>query len=57
MGQAYDIVARQVQQQASMLAYIDVFWLLAIVCACMVPFVFLMKPNKPGAGPAAAPDR
>jgi DHA2 family multidrug resistance protein len=50
--QAYALVANTVQQQATMLAYIDNFRLLAIAVLVMIPFVFLMKKVKPG-GPIA----
>ncbi len=46
------MIYAMVQRQGQMLAYIDVFWLLAVGCACMIPLLLLMKPNKPGAGPA-----
>ncbi|MDB5172885.1 MAG: Inner rane component of tripartite multidrug resistance system [Phycisphaerales bacterium] len=42
-----------VQRQASMLAYIDVFLVLAIASAVMIPVVLLMKSNKPGQGGGA----
>jgi DHA2 family multidrug resistance protein len=42
-----------VQKQSTMLAYIDVFWLLAVGCALMIPLLFLMKANKPAAGAPA----
>jgi hypothetical protein len=29
-----------------MLAYIDNFWVLGVVIACLVPFVFLIKKAK-----------
>jgi DHA2 family multidrug resistance protein len=38
-----------VQRQASMLAYNDTFFLLAIIFLCMLPFTLLMKKPKPGA--------
>jgi hypothetical protein len=40
-------------RQATMLAYIDNFWILGVCVAVMIPFVFLMKKVKPG-GPIAA---
>ncbi|HWE01354.1 MAG TPA: DHA2 family efflux MFS transporter permease subunit [Tepidisphaeraceae bacterium] len=49
--QAQRMTYRVVQRQAQMLAYIDVFWLLSIFCAAMIPMLFLMKKNKPGAAP------
>ena len=34
-----------------MLAFIDVFWLLGIVCLAMIPLMFLIKsPGKQGEG-------
>jgi len=39
--------------QATMLAYIDCFWLLGLVFGALIPLVFFMKRVKPGAaGPA-----
>jgi hypothetical protein len=38
-----------VVQQSTMLAYIDNFWVLAVVILCLVPFAFLIKNAKPGA--------
>jgi len=35
-------------QQATMLAYIDCFWLLGVSIGLMVPLVFLMKRSKAG---------
>ena len=52
--QAYGIIASQAQRQAEVLSYLDVFWLMAIFCTIMIPLVFLMRPNRPGAAPAAA---
>ncbi|MGB8542824.1 MAG: DHA2 family efflux MFS transporter permease subunit [Candidatus Acidiferrales bacterium] len=50
--QAYALVANMLDQQATMLAYIDNFWLLAVSVLVMIPFVFLMKKVRPG-GPIA----
>jgi hypothetical protein len=46
------MVAGMVDQQATVMAYIDCFWLLGIAALTMIPFVFLMKRVKPG-GPMA----
>ena len=35
-------------RQATMLAYIDNFWVLAVVISCLIPCVFLIKKSKPG---------
>jgi DHA2 family multidrug resistance protein len=45
---AYATVAANVDRQATMLAYIDNFWLLGVVIACLIPCVFLIKKVKPG---------
>jgi DHA2 family multidrug resistance protein len=46
--QAHGIAANLLNRQATMLAYIDNFWILGILVAFMVPLVFLMKKVKPG---------
>jgi MFS transporter, DHA2 family, multidrug resistance protein len=46
--QAYGLVANRVDQQATMLAYIDNFRMLGIAVLIMIPFVFLMKKIQPG---------
>ncbi|HUN64278.1 MAG TPA: DHA2 family efflux MFS transporter permease subunit [Candidatus Sulfotelmatobacter sp.] len=43
MHQAGALLYGEVQRQAAMLAFIDVFWLLGVVCLCMIPFMFLIK--------------
>jgi len=50
--QAYAMVANMLDRQATMLAYIDNFWLLGVSVLVMLPLVFLMKKVKPG-GPLA----
>ncbi len=50
--QAYGIIAFNLNRQATMLAYVDNFWILGVCVAAMIPFVFLMKKVKPG-GPMA----
>ncbi len=50
--QAYGMIAFNLDRQATMLAYIDNFWILGVCVAAMIPFVFLMKKVKPG-GPMA----
>ncbi|MGH9758823.1 MAG: hypothetical protein ACRD4M_13880, partial [Candidatus Acidiferrales bacterium] len=50
--QAYGLVAARIDQQATMLAYIDNFWMLGVGVLLMIPFVFLMRKSKPG-GPIA----
>jgi MFS transporter, DHA2 family, multidrug resistance protein len=50
--QAYALVSGMIAQQATMLAYIDDFWLVGLCVVVMIPFVFVMKKVKPG-GPIA----
>src|SRR6266446_927795 len=50
---AYAMVQANVIRQATMLAYVDCFWLLGTIIICLVPVVFLMKRARPG-GPMAA---
>jgi DHA2 family multidrug resistance protein len=52
--QAYAGIFGMVQRQASMMSYIDVFFLLAIMFAACLPLILLMKkPPKGGGGPGA----
>ena len=48
------VIYQEVQRQAAMLAFNDIFWLFAWFTAILVPLTFLMQPPKPG-GPGAAP--
>jgi DHA2 family multidrug resistance protein len=41
-----------IRQQATIMAFNDVFWLLAIIFLCMLPLIFLMQPPKKKGGPA-----
>ncbi len=52
--QAQGVIVRSMYRQAAMLSYLDAFQLLAISAVCMIPFVFLLKKNKPGKGGGAA---
>jgi MFS transporter, DHA2 family, multidrug resistance protein len=47
-NQAYGVVMNTVLRQASVLAYIDCFYILAIVFGAMIPLVFMMKKVKAG---------
>jgi DHA2 family multidrug resistance protein len=48
LQKAYAMVQANLIRQATMLAYIDNFWLLGVVIGCLVPTVFLIKKPKPG---------
>jgi DHA2 family multidrug resistance protein len=43
-----------VQAQAQTLSYVDVYWLLAVICALMFLLCFLLAKNEPGAGGTVA---
>jgi len=45
--QASAILYGELQRQAAMLAFIDVFWLLGVVCLAMIPLMFLIKKAPP----------
>ncbi|MFZ0799406.1 MAG: DHA2 family efflux MFS transporter permease subunit [Terriglobales bacterium] len=47
---AYAMIQANVIRQSTVLAYIDNFWVLAVVIACLIPCVFLIKRSKPGGG-------
>jgi len=55
MQQAGALLYGEVQRQAAMLAFIDVFWLLGIVCLCMIPLMFLIKKAPPHHGGESIP--
>jgi MFS transporter, DHA2 family, multidrug resistance protein len=38
------------QAQAATMAYIDAYWVMAVLCAAVVPLVFLMKKSDPSRG-------
>ncbi|MFZ1917679.1 MAG: DHA2 family efflux MFS transporter permease subunit [Terriglobales bacterium] len=44
---AYAMLQANVIQQSTMLAYVDNFWVLGVVIACLIPCVFLIKKAKP----------
>jgi DHA2 family multidrug resistance protein len=54
--QAYGQLYRTVIAQATSLAYIDTYWLLAAGAAIMVPLSFTLKRNEPGGGGQIAAD-
>src|SRR5262249_3757660 len=52
--QAFAWIGQQVQTQASLLAYIDVFWVLMLVSAAAVPLALILRRVKAGAAEAAS---
>lgn len=51
--QAYGELYRNLQRQATVLAYVDAFWLMAALSLGIVALLFLVKKAKPGRSPAA----
>jgi MFS transporter, DHA2 family, multidrug resistance protein len=49
---AYALIQSVVARQATILAYIDCFWLLGVAILLMVPMVLLIKKSRPGGGMA-----
>ena len=45
---AYAMLQGNVIRQATMLAYIDNFWVLGVAILCLIPCVFLIKKQRPG---------
>jgi DHA2 family multidrug resistance protein len=41
------------QQQTQALAYVDVYYVLALAAIIMIPMAFLLDRNQPGGGGAA----
>ncbi|HLJ65309.1 MAG TPA: DHA2 family efflux MFS transporter permease subunit [Stellaceae bacterium] len=54
LTKAQALIGNLVTQQATLLAYLDDFFLLSVTFAALIPMVFLMKrPKSAGAGPGA----
>jgi DHA2 family multidrug resistance protein len=49
-AEAPAMIYGMVQRQASMLAFIDVFWVLAVTFLCLIPLSFAMKAVRPAKG-------
>jgi DHA2 family multidrug resistance protein len=43
-----------VTQQAAMVAYVNMFWVLGILCLVIIPLAFFLRTPKPGAAPDPA---
>jgi DHA2 family multidrug resistance protein len=50
---AYASIYNQVIGQATTLGYIDAVWVVGILCACMIPLIFLTKRNQGRPPPGA----
>lgn len=49
---ANGMIENMIRQQAAIMSFNDVFWLLAVIFLMMLPLIFLMRPPKKKAGPA-----
>jgi hypothetical protein len=47
--QAYNQVMELVQQQAALRCYVNAFWMVSVIVACLAPLPFLLKKPQPGA--------
>ena len=52
LQQAYSQVMGMIEQQAALLSYVNAFWIVALIVACLVPLPFFLK--KPKSGQAEA---
>jgi DHA2 family multidrug resistance protein len=53
-ARAYSMLSRTISGQASMLAYVDIISIMAVVIMCLVPLVFLMKRPPRSTAPVEA---
>ncbi len=47
---AHGLVSLVIDMQATTIAYVEVISILAVVILCLVPFLLIMRRNRPGAG-------
>ncbi len=45
--QAQGMLYGELQRQAAMLAFVDMYWILGVVCLGMIPLMFLMRRGRP----------
>jgi len=45
--QAQGMLYGELQRQSAMLAFVDMYWILGVVCLCMIPLMFLMRRPRP----------
>jgi len=53
LDQAQGLIYGNLVRQSNMLAFVDNFWLMAVICLALVPVMFVMKKAKPHRGPVA----
>ena len=52
-AQAHGLIYNMVQQQAAMLSFNEVFWVLGVAFLAVIPLMFLMKKTGPVKGAVA----
>jgi DHA2 family multidrug resistance protein len=45
------MIDNEITRQASMIAYVDDFWLMMLMTAAVIPLLILIRPPKKSAGP------
>lgn len=53
LEQARALIYGELVRQSAMLSFVDVFWVMAVVCVAMIPLMFVMKKAAPHKGPLA----
>jgi hypothetical protein len=48
--QAYGMISYMIDNQATTLAYVQVISVMAVIVLCLVPFLLIMRRNKPAPG-------
>jgi MFS transporter, DHA2 family, multidrug resistance protein len=48
--QAHATIYLELQRQAQMLSFVDNFWIMSVICVCVIPLMFVMKKRKGPAG-------
>jgi DHA2 family multidrug resistance protein len=46
------MINNEVTRQASMIAYVDDYWLMMLLTVAVIPMLMLIRPPKAGSGPA-----
>jgi DHA2 family multidrug resistance protein len=44
--QAQGMLYGELQRQSSMLAFVDMYWILGVLCLAMIPLMFIMKRGR-----------
>ena len=52
-GYSLAMIDHEITRQASMIAYVDDYWLMMMLTLAVIPMLLLIRPPKPAAGPVA----